>query len=375
MDLINDSQNTLNTLFKNNIDYVAKQVQTIVDFLFPANEDNSDTPVQASEIPILITGQIDIVFASGYIGYDWTYASATYNLQFNSESTDNMLSVVGQSPDTSALAWETWGAVADSRFLKGFIEYVGIPKYMAYTPEYYGQGIQPLIPANSNTGASIPYRYGTDDNYKDGQLFFYYGANHSQKSLSTDLSTGYVYLLGGTDGKNIIVTDKNTAQTFYNNNYISFNNDYHTHNTYTFNGGSGNGGGDVFVGGGAGGFVVGLAGAVGYADIEFALDSLIDDLNLNFGDSNNVYPVDGFPSYDEIKYEDMGSYYITPVKQLDTLPTAPDIADTVIDVSEPLSMLSSGFGALLSCFDSLGVTLTLTFTFLSCLVINKLRGD
>ena len=98
MDLINDSQNTLNTLFKNNIDYVAKQVQTIVDFLFPANEDNSETPLQASEIPILITGQIDITIGSGYIGYDWTYASATYNLQFNSESTENMITPIGQSP-------------------------------------------------------------------------------------------------------------------------------------------------------------------------------------------------------------------------------------------------------------------------------------
>ena len=102
-----------------------------------------------------------------------------------------------------------------------------------------------------------------------------------------------------------------------------------------------------------------------FNDVRNIFNDTLENLNIDVT----------LPSYNDIKYGDRGEFYITPIKQIDILPAAPDIADTVIDVSEPLSMLSSGFGALLSCFDSLGVTLTLTFTFLSCLVINKLRGD
>ena len=147
----------------------------------------------------------------------------------------------------------------------------------------------------------------------------------------------------------------------------------HTYNTYTFNGGSGSGGGDVFVGGGAGGFVVGLAGAVGYADIEFAIDDFIDNLNLNFSDANNIYPVDGFPSYDEIKYIDMGSFYITPIKQINNLPLAPDVGDTIPDISDYLTFVGGAVTSFYNIVDGLGVSLMLTFTFLICLVINHLK--
>lgn len=128
--------------------------------------------------------------------------------------------------------------------------------------------------------------------------------------------------------------------------------------------------GDVIINGGA----VGVAPVVGlnYNDFKFVLDSLIDELNLQFDFQE---PLEHAPNWEEVHYIDQGSFYITPVKQIDTLPLAPDIADTVIDVSEPLGILSTGFGALLDSFNNIGVTLTLTFTFLSCLIINKLRGD
>ena len=158
----------------------------------------------------------------------------------------------------------------------------------------------------------------------------------------------------------------NIDNTYYNNTY-NYNGDtvYNYYNDY---------GDIVFNGGGVG---IAPIGGLAYVNIESILDHLIDDLNVqfNFGGDGETLPLEYAPTWEELHYTDRGSFYITPVKQIGTLPAAPDIADTIIDVSEPLSILSDGFGALLSCFDSLGVTLTLTFTFLSCLVINKLRGD
>lgn len=71
----------------------------------------------------------------------------------------------------------------------------------------------------------------------------------------------------------------------------------------------------------------------------------------------------------------MGSFYITPVKQLDPLPLAPDLADTVIDISEPVGILTDGFNGVLDAFDALGITLMVGFTFVARLCIRKLRGN
>lgn len=374
MSYIDDTRGVLNDLFTNNINYVAKQVQTIVDFLFPNNEDNSETSINATDIPLMLCGQIECNVGYGYIGYDWMAANCVYNFQFNSANAENMLVPIGQSPATSDRAWQEWGSNASAYFFKGLPENVTRSQFFSNYPEYYGQGIEPITVHFSDGAQPVPYNYGTEGRNVNGTPNIYFNRNYGETSLSTDSTTAYIYFLGADKGKNIIITDIDHSNTFYNNNVIYNNNDYHTYNTYNFNGGSGNGGGTIAVGGGAGGLVVGLGGIFNFGDLELAINTTIDDINLNLNNSDNAIPA-VFPSYDDLKYVDMGSFYITPVKQLDTLPIAPDVADTVINVSEPLSILSDGFGALLSSFDSLGVTLTLTFTFLSCLVINKLRGD
>lgn len=106
--------------------------------------------------------------------------------------------------------------------------------------------------------------------------------------------------------------------------------------------------------------------------MEIAINTTIDDINLNLGDSNNAIPA-VFPSYDELKYEDMGSFYITSVKQIPALPDAPNVADTFVDVSDYVALLGGCVTKLTSIFGAIGLDMMLVLTFLSCLVIRHLR--
>lgn len=372
MSYIDDTRGVLNDLFTNNINYVAKQVQTIVDFLFPNNEDNSETPINASDVPLILCGQIECSVGHGYIGYDWMNANCVYNFQFNSSNTENMLVPIGQSPATSDTAWQEWGSNASAYFFKGLPENVTRSQFFSNYPEYYGQGIEPVTVRFSDGGDSVPYNYGTEGINVNGTPYFYFNRNHGETSLSTDSTIGYVYFLGADKGKNIIITDISHSNTFYNNNVIYNNSDYHTYNTYNFNGGSGNGGGTIAVGGGAGGLVVGLGGIFNFGDLELSINTTIDDINHNLSNSDNAIPA-VFPSYDDIKYEDMGSFYITPIEQIDKLPVAPDVGDTVPDISDYLTIVGGAVSSFYNMIDGLGVSLMLVFTFLICLLINHLK--
>lgn len=370
MSYIDDTRGVLNDLFTNNINYVAKQVKTIVDFLFPNNEDNSETPINATDIPLLLCGQIECSVGHGYIGSQWENANCVYNLQFNSSNIDNMLFPIGQSPLTSDLAWNEWGGNASAYFLKALPENVSRSQSFEKFSDWYG--IEPVTVKFTDTNQSVLYNYGSDSKNVNGTPWIYFNRNSGDTSLSTDSTTAYIFLLGANKGKNIIITDIDNSNTFYNNNAIYYNNDYHTYNTYNFNGGAGNGGGTIAVGGGAGGLVVGLGGIFNFGDLELAINTTIDDINLNLGDSNNTIPA-VFPSYDDLKYEDMGSFYITPVKQIPALPDAPDAADTFVDVSDYVALLGGSLSQITSIFGSIGLDMMLVLTFLSCLVIRHLR--
>lgn len=341
----------LNDLFTNNIDFVAKQMQTIVDALFPNNEDNSETNFGAN--PCILTGQINC-FIQEVNSNGWKNVTGYYNFNYCSDNGVATVQFVDYSDNHDD---SVHSLVTDSKeyYFKDLENNIGLPHSLK---QFSGSAY--YIVNNSYVSYDMNYGHtGVYDRTTNGYVYF----DNDNRSFNPTNSAYTINFLNGS--KPFIITDKDTAQHIYNNNYFN-DNDYH--NSMTVN--------NIYVGGGAGGIAVGLpiGGLFNYNDLTLALDSLIDDLNLNLS-ADNKLPIDHFPTYDEIKYADQGSFYITPVKQLDTLPTAPDIADTVIDVSEPLSILSTGFGALLDSFNNIGVTLTLTFTFLSCLVINKLRGD
>lgn len=100
----------------------------------------------------------------------------------------------------------------------------------------------------------------------------------------------------------------------------------------------------------------GIVVPVAYIDIESILDHIIDDLNIN----GDITDVDGnklelsVPTFEEIKYQDVGDFNITPVEQLRQLPVAPsfevnldvgDLPDTIgYSVTEYLDIADAVLG-------------------------------
>lgn len=351
----------LNDLFTNNVDFVAKQMQTIIDALFPSNEDNSQTDYTTD--PILWTGQI-IVHTSCYTDR-WYEDLCTYNVTFNPYSDSNAVQFVSYSENATDSVKNQLSSVINNTKLFGNSQYNDL--YVENNNGYY------FLKHQSNHNYAV-FNWQIDTLYtfndKNTAVYAAYGVNPptwaGESSMYYPSSQCRLGFLG--DGKIFVVTpDRTMATNIYNN--IDYNNDYHTSFTYTDNDTN------IYVGGGAGGIVVSPMGMFNYGEFKLALDSLIDDLNLNFTYESNKLPITEFPSYNDVKYEDMGSFYITPIKQIPTLPLAPDLADTVIDISEPVGVLSDGFGGLLDAYDTLGISLMIGFTFIARLCIRKLRGE
>lgn len=375
----------LRDLIQTNIDYVAKQVGVVNDFLFGETSDGTDDIPQMPYV--LHTCQLFAVNpeTSFNIPLNWTqYAVANVNLD-SSGLHINCYDVLRSS----------YGNVSDmQRVDNEVIPYIRTYSYDATLDE---MGVD-FIYNNGN------FIQGVKDNSEVYPVYFdsvFNGiSGHQQLQLALTPKQTYSYRSEICDTWNVASgfysdrfyfqqVDNNNmpsrlilmpnSQSTYTYNYI----DNSTVQTINYNGDTiynyYNDSGDIIINGGGiggGGAVIAPVGGLAYSDVKFILDSLIDELNLHFDFAGDgVSPLVPAPTLDELRYTDRGSFYITPVKQIKQLPLAPDVADTVIDVSQPLSMLSTGFGALLSCFDSLGVTLMLTFTFIACLVINKLRGD
>lgn len=160
-----------------------------------------------------------------------------------------------------------------------------------------------------------------------------------------------------------------TDNTNITNTYITnVDNSVQYHNTYTYN----YDGDDITINYGDNYVVIPRSGdGMGFDDWRTMLLPIIDDLNINGGYDGTIV----FPTFEDIKYGDMGSFYITPVKQIDKLPLAPDVGDTVPDISNYLTMVGGAVTSLYNMIDGLGFSLMLTFTFLICLVINHLKKE
>lgn len=386
----------LRDLFQNNVDFVAKQVSRVLDSIYGEQATETDT---IDSMPFIYhTTMYKGDYGSNVLnGMRADVQNGVYSITFD----ENGVHCVGVNNCPANLSTyesaQTNQAVIDSvmPYLKSYefellFSQSNVKKFRCFGTSLYAVG------SDNNNIDNIGYTksFGIDTNRS---------FTLSQFNLSTDKqgldvvtqwgepyqynvypqgtlwSTGstdfFLYSIGDSQNPSsvVCVPSSDSQETYYLiNNYQT--NTYNTTNgdtVYNYY----NDNGDIIINGGG----VGVAPVVGlgYADFKLILDSLIDDLNLqfNFGGDGETAPLDYAPTWDELHYTDRGSFYITPVKQIDSLPVAPDVADTIIDVSEPLDILSTGFGALLDSFNDLGVTLTLTFTFLSCLIINKLRGD
>lgn len=380
---------TLRDLIQNNIDYVAKQVGVINDFLFGETSDGTD------DIPQM-----------PYILHTCQLFSVNPKTMFDININNTQYAVANVDLDAEGLHIRCFDTVRNNPgSYPDFtpIDNIVLPYMSAYSSDISldSMGVDYLYNESQ-------FIYGSKNNSRVSPVYADYAFNdiNGHQELRLALTPQQTFSLRGSDpyiyvnASNILAgffSDRFYFQQLDNNNYPSrmvvMPNpqskytytyiDNSTKQTINYNGDTiynyYNDSGDIIINGGGvggGGAVISPVGGLAYADVKFILDSLVDELNLHFDFAGDgVEPLSPAPTLDELRYNDQGSFYITPIKQIDNLPLAPDIADTVIDVSEPLGMLSSGFGALLSVFDSLGVTLTLTFTFLACLVINKLRGD
>lgn len=341
----------LNDLFTNNIEFAAKQLQTIVDALFPNNEDNSET--QFGTNPCILSGQINCVIDSVNSG-GWKNVTGYYNFNYSSDIGDAIITFAEYSDNYDD---SVHSLVTKSKefYFRDLENNIGLPHILKH---YSGSSY--YIVNNSNANYNMNFgQTGVFDKTHNGYVYF----DNDQVSLYSAYSSYSISFINGS--KPFIITDKNSAEYIYNNNYFN-DNDYH--NSMTVN--------NIYVGGGTGGIAVGLpiGGLFNYNELTFALDSLIDDLNLNLSVGNKL-PIDHFPTYDEIKYEDMGSFYITPIQQIDTLPEAPDVGDTYPDFSDYLSIVGGAVTSFYNMIDGLGVSLMLVFTFLICLVINHLKKE
>lgn len=376
---------TLRDLIQNNIDYVAKQVGVINDFLFGETSDGDDVIPQMPYV--LHTCQLMAVNpeATFDIPLNWTqYAIANVNL----DST-------GLHVDCFDVLRSSYGNVSDmQRVDNEVLPY--IRTYSSYA-SLDDMGVD-LIYNSSN------FIMGLKDNGEVYPVYFdsvFNGINgHQQLQLALTPKQTYSYRGEICDTWNVAsgfysdrfyfqqVDNDNipsrmivmpNSQSTYTYNYI----DNSTVQTINYNGDTiynyYNDNGDIIINGGGiggGGAVIAPVGGLAYADVKFILDSLIDDLNLHFDFAGDgVEPLAPAPTLEELRYIDQGSFYITPIKQIPKLPLAPDLADTVIDISEPIGVLTDGFNGVLGAYDTLGITLMVSFTFIARLCIRKIRGE
>lgn len=386
----------LRDLFQNNIDFVAKQWGRILDAIY--GEQATENSV-LNDAP-LIYHTTQYMGASGNeikTGMIWNNQVGTYTVDF--DDTGFHINGTGQVFITTDASTNSQIEILNSvvaPYLRSFSCGKSLSEMNVDHFFCNGDQIRCVMPNGSLNDFSFSAPFGVDTNYtlrydnaviytnkqsyqlEDRDGYSFYDFNNLSFLIDPASWDGEIrlYSIGGDNPSNFVLIPTTDSTDTYNivNDYsdtVNIEGDtvYNYYNDY----------GDIVINGGGiggGGAVIAPVGGLAYADVKFILDSLIDDLNVrfNFG-GNGGTPLEYAPTWEELHYIDQGSFYITPIEQIDSLPVAPDIADTVIDVSEPLGILSTGFGALLDSFNNIGVTLTLTFTFLSCLIINKLRGD
>lgn len=375
---------TLRDLIQNNIDYVAKQVGVINDFLFGETSDGTD---EISQMPyILHTNQLFWVNPQTFGAVNnWTqYAVGNVDL----DSTGLSISCYDYLPSDYGIQ-SAWESIVNS----GCFDYISSYSYHAtldemgvdyiYNNDQFirgvknGLGVYPVYfdsDFNGNSGhqqlqfalspkQSYSYRGNICDTWNVASGF--YSDRFYFQQLDSDNYPSRMVILPNQQSRNTWnYIDNSTVQT------INYNGDT-IYNYY-------NDSGDIIINGGGGTphNPIMPVGGLAYADVKFILDSLVDDLNLHFDfGSDGVAPLVPAPTLDEIRYGDYSSFYIEKIHQLKALPSAPDLADAVIDISEPLGVLNDGFDGVLGAFDALGITLMVGFTFVSRLCIRKLRGE
>lgn len=369
-------------LTKNGLQYIAKQYQTIYDAYFGSDDDNSDKPLVMPYIcngAVAWTDNVWFLDASAPDNYQATYfsiltlnGSEPLNTWFTEPVFDELYS--DADADNSYISASSKArckeiAVNNQNFITQF-------------ELKSGYDLPISVDTISESGLDILVKYTNYPSFWEESIFNIGTKYRNNPSASKARVSKYTFNNGCISNGYFqfpLVTDREFYTNSNDQRFIDniVNNNNYTTNTYTTNQGDTityyyNDNSVIIPSGGVG---LGLAGgvALGYVDIEKIFDDII--LNLNTRPEFQSEPLPSFPTYDEIKYEDMGSFYITPIKQIDSLPLAPDVGDTVPDISDYLSVVGGAVTSFYNMVNDLGIGIMLVFTFLICLVINHLKKE
>lgn len=368
---------------QNNIDYVAKQIGVVNDFLFGEASDGTD---EIPQMPyVLHTCQLFAVNPSDYfdVVLSWTqYAVADVNLDSSGlhiRCFDALRSDYGGFPDRmeyvdsvvlpylSSYSYDVSLADLGVDYIYNQSEFIkGVKDNGEVYPVYFDSVFNGVNGHQQLQLALYPkqtfsYRGDICDTW-NVHSGFYSERFYFQQVDNTAFPSRMIIMPNPQSKNTWTFIDNSTVQTI----------DYNGHTIYNYY----NDSGDIIINGGGGTLQAPImpVGGLAYADVKFILDSLIDDLNLHFDfAADGVEPLAPAPTLEELRYIDQGSFYITPIKQIPVLPNAPDVADTSVDVSDYVALLGGSITELTSIFGSIGLDMMLVLTFLSCLVIRHLR--
>lgn len=373
----------LRDLIQNNIDFVAKQVGVVNDFLFGPTSTGED-PIEV--MPYTLMSNQLIAFGANSAGceYNWTqYSIANTSIDGAGVSIgcyDCLPSIYGQFNKTYEImdiaypvgkSYSMFESMSDMGYdylysVDGMM--VGHSDANQYDGDAYmditGFGVlsdQHLkIGLSLNPKQSYSYRGEICDGYNVYSAYTGYSGYFYFQSLSDQNNPSNFILLPNEKSRNVTIQiNSPTTQTYnYNGDTV-----YNYYNDY----------GDIIINGGSG-FNVTPIGGLAFADVKLILDSLIDDLNLHFDfSSDGVAPLDYAPTLDEIRYGDYSDFYIEKLHQYDTLPSAPSFLGE-LQLEEYPKYLGTATQSLLDLLPGVGLSALCAMCFLVGLITSKIRG-
>lgn len=359
-------------LTQNTLDFWAKQLQEYIDAYFGSETDNNSEFIN---IPFTFDGYVYFTTQS-FIGGKGNYSGYIHTVIPLTEVEDYFVEFYPTATFDDPSYAPYLVAYADGCHLRKNDGFIGYPIYMErsggtnmlYTVTDGNDGgyadqifTYDYVYRDPNIGNSMPTlseRHLTQicfDNNGTGLLFT--KAALSYRRLNLKPVNAYSVITGGgtSDFNSTINNNYNTNSTYHNTyTYTTENGDemtvYYGDNyiNYDYNGTD-----------------------LTYDDFYDITNHIIDDLSVNLGDEWNGdnTPVH-FPSYDDVKYGDMGDFYITPLHQYDKIQPAPSF-DGTIDLGDYPTVFAEGATTFLNFMPA---TLSALFTaaFVACVVLKKL---
>lgn len=391
MSIFQTAKQLQHDLISNNIDFVAKQFQTIVDALYGTDNNNSREPISQPfylDKTYIIQAGMQLSNSASSSEYNWsnyflinmkidsqgltvrsldydpnafqspyqignTFSAEVFqNLNFNIPLIEGV-DITHVRTNGSGVYYNDLAIIDDTVTLGNYSQRftnianiapngqtATISNYPPFLNHVTSQTWYPFIPTSNTYGINnFPY---VNTNYS-GIICF------SPDMTNNDVNNIFnTYNIDSHDWTQITYNTQN-GDTVYN---------YYNSNT-----------GDIIINAGdfnvTGNGVVGVGGvgvALAYVDLEGIFDDIIGELNLSLGfDGSDGYEPLDFPSYEQIKYEDYSNFYIEPLHQYDNLPAPPSFDGTIDFGDIPkvvghsatsyLDLLGTGLSALLcGCF-------------------------